>query len=276
MSEFSEKERERLRKEYSSNPRNSSFKALVTGEGGTGKTHLLRSARFPVHVDSFDPGGTKVLRDLVEQGSIIADTEYEQEDPLAPSKFNRWKNQFEYRQKHKYFDEIGTYCLDSSTMWSEAIMNQLLKDSNRVGSAPIWNRDYTPQKVTINNYMTQILSLPCDVIVTGHLKPEYETKIILGEETQILSGYRYMSVGQGAIIIPLKFDEIYVTFVETGTGQNPKTTHKLLTGIRGLYLAKTRIGRGKFDLVEEPNISVLLKKAGWTSTKNSGDSGGSK
>jgi hypothetical protein len=266
MSEFSDRERERLRKEYETNPRSNSFKALVTGESGTGKTHLLRTARTPVHIDSFDPGGTKVLRDLIDRGDIIADTEYEQEDPLSPTKFIRWTVQFETRLKHGYFDDIATYCLDSSTLWNEAIMNQQLKSTNRAGQAPKWQVDYTPQKVAINNYMTKILSLPCDVIVTGHLSPEYETRMIAGEEVKSLTGYRYMTTGQARELIPLKFDEIYVTLVEPGRGMDAKPSYKLLTGIKGLYLAKTRIGRGKFDLLEESNIKSLLAKANWNSS----------
>ena len=265
MSEFSDRERERLRKEYASNPRSDSFKALVTGESGTGKTHLLRTAQFPVHIDSFDPGGTKVLRDLIDKGEVIADTEYELEDPLAPSKFVRWRVNFETRIQRGYFDDIGTYCLDSSTLWAEAVMNQQLKDTSRSGQAPKWQVDYVPTKVAIGNYMAKILSLPCSVIVTGHLKGEYETKIVGGEEISNLVAYRYLTVGQGAILIPLKFDEIYVTLATPGRGMDAKTEYKLLTGMKDKYLAKTRIGRGKFDLLEEPNIKSLLAKANWNS-----------
>ena len=270
MSEFSDKERERLRQNWNTNPRNFSFKALVTGESGTGKTHLLRTARTPIHIDSFDPGGTKVLQDMILKGEVIADTEYEEENPYEPAKFNRWKNEFETRLRNNYFNELGTYCLDSSTMWSAAIMNQQLKAAkggSRAGQAPQWSVDYVPAKVEAVNYITKILSLPCDVIVTGHLKDMYENKKTLTGEEQSLVGYRYLAVGDAKVYIPLKFDEIYVTLVEPARGTN-KPEYKLLTASMGLYQAKTRIGRGKFETFEEPNIKKLLAKTDWSSKKD--------
>lgn len=259
MSEFSQEESARLRKEYATNSRQQKFNLLLTGESGTGKTHLLRTARRPVHVDSFDPGGTKGLLDLIESGDIIVDTEFESEDPLKPSKFNRWKGMFELRKAKGYFNAFSTYCLDSSTLWAEAVMNSLLAAGNRPGTAPLWQKDYVPQKVAINNSMRQILDLPCDVIVTGHLRPQFETRMSMGEEVAVLTGYRYLSTGQGAIIIPLLFDEIWVTLAESNSRE---VKYSVLTEKYDLYLAKTRIGRGKFKTKEVPNIKELLKTAG--------------
>jgi hypothetical protein len=259
MSEFSDKETERLRKEYSANARQQKVNILLTGESGTGKTHLLRTARRPIHVDSFDPGGTKNLIDLIESGDVVVDAEYESEDPLKPSKFNRWKGMFEMRVQRKYFDSFGTYCLDSSTLWAEAVMNSLLASANRSGTAPLWQKDYVPQKVAINNCMRQMLDLPCDVIITGHLRPQFETRISMGEEVAVLTGYRYLSTGQGAIIIPLLFDEIWVSLAEV---VGSKVRYSILTEKYDLYLAKTRIGRGKFETKEVPDIKKLLAKVG--------------
>ena len=101
-------EAERLRTRYASDPRQHSFRVLITGESGTGKTHLLRTARRPVHVDSFDPGGTLVLRDLIERGHVVADTIYETEDRTNPTMFREWARTFTQRVNGKYFESFGT------------------------------------------------------------------------------------------------------------------------------------------------------------------------
>lgn len=254
-------EAEKLRTKYANDPRQQSFRVLVTGESGTGKTHLLRTARLPVHIDSFDPGGTLVLRDLVQSGNIVADTVYENEDRTKPEMFREWARTFEHRVRSKYFESIGTYCLDSSTLWADAIMNHVMdKGGGRAGEAPNFYKDYNPQKIEIQNWMKRILTLPCDVVVTGHLEGEYDEKTIDGEVRRDLQRYKYMTTGRGAIIIPLMFDEQWTTmFKESGSGLQ----YQLLTSHWRYYRARTRIGRGKFGQFEAPNIKELLKKAGW-------------
>ena len=258
-------EADKLRTKYISDPRLNSFRVLVTGESKTGKTHLLRTARRPVHIDSFDPGGTLVLRDLIAKGDIVADTVYENEDRTEPTMFREWCRTFEQRMRGKYFESIGTYSLDSSTMWADAIMNWVLSSANIAGKSPRWAHDYVPQKVEIQTWMRRILTLPCDVVVTGHLDGIYEAVMLhrgsKDEETvQVLTGYRYMTTGKGAVIIPLLFDEQWTTFAEE-KGQN--TEYSLLTARWKLYRAGTRIGRGVFNTHEKPDIKELLKKAGW-------------
>lgn len=256
----------KLRTKYTSDPRQNSFRVLVTGESGTGKTHLLRTARLPVHIDSFDPGGTLVLRDLVTKGDIVADTIYEAEDRTSPSMFREWCRNFEQRIRGKYFESIGTYALDSSTMWADAIMSHGMatdKTGNRAGEAPNFYKDYNPQKITIQNWMHRILALPCDVIITGHLEGEYDDKVVGEDVRRDLQRYRYMTTGKGAIIIPLLFDEQWTTVVkETPNGLE----YQVLTSHWKYYRGRTRIGRSVFSQFEPANIKALLKKAGWPTT----------
>lgn len=256
-------EAEKLRTIYANDPSQNSFRVLVTGESGTGKTHLLRTARLPVHIDSFDPGGTLVLRDMIAKGDVIADTIYEREDRTNPSMFREWARTFEQRVRSKYFEQFSTYSLDSSTMWADAIMNFGMAKEKRAGEVPNFYKDYNPQKVEIQNWMKRILALPCDVVVTGHLEGEYESRTINNEEIKSLVKYKYMTTGRGAIIIPLMFDEQWTMFVDERAG---KLEYKVLTAPYRLYRARTRIGRGKFEQFEVADIKALLRKAGWPTT----------
>jgi hypothetical protein len=237
---------------YAEDPRQSTFNLLLLGESGTGKTFASRTCRRPVHIDSFDPGGTKCVREYIEKGDIVADTQWESEEPLTPTEFSRWKNTFKQRKDGGYFNHFGTYILDSATTWSEAIMNYILKKSGLAGEAPRFTKDYTPQKIAIRNHIYSMLSLPCDFILTGHLK--------LVEDPDKGSIFRFMTTGQGAVTIPLLFDEIYIA---TAKGKADRTNYSFLTQSTELYMARSRLaGEGKLSKYEDPDIKKILKKAG--------------
>lgn len=245
------KDVEQLRKMYRESPSQRTFKALITGETGSGKTYLLRTCPLPVHIDSFDPGGTKCLLEDIEKGHIIPDIRYEGENPAKPRMFKEWEAQTKDRIRSGYFDHISTYALDSSTFWAEAIINNLM--GPRSGEQPKWSEDYAPQRYEINKWLRVLIDLPCNVVVTGHLEPIYD-------KDKRITKMRYMTVGKGAILFPLLFDEIYVCLSKP---EARGVTYTLLTQRTGLFLAATRLGRGgKFEMYEKPDIKALLKKAG--------------
>jgi len=251
----------RVRKYYASDPLQKRFSAIVTGETNAGKTYLLRTARKPIHVDCFDPGGTQCLRDLIASGDVIADTFWQNEDPFSPKVFAEWKKTTDIRFLTKYYDMFGTYCIDSLTTFSKAVMNFQLASANRAGETPQHRKDYNPQKNIIENYINKLLSLPCDFILTGHLR-EIEELIAIDPSTGIRrtnTKYRLHITGQAVITIPLLFDELYVI---TGKGTPPK--REMLIDSLGTYVARSRLKmNGKLDAIEEPNIVKLLKKSGF-------------
>lgn len=242
---------------YKEDPRNNSFNALVLGETGSGKTYLTRTARKPVHIDTFDPGGAKGLNDLIERGEVIVDSRYGSEDPRKPTAFKDWQREMRERAKIDYFKYISTYVLDSSTTWSEAIMNDILSKSGLAGEAPRWAQDYVPQKVTIRNWLRELLDLPCDFILTGHLEASTD-------EVTKRTSFRFMTTGKGSVTIPLLFDEIYV--------MDPKKTsqgveYRVLTQATGIHVARSRLSRnGLLDMYEPADIKHILKKAGYPTT----------
>jgi len=263
MAYNAQNELDKVRNYYAGDPLQKRFSALVTGETNAGKTFLLRTARRPIHIDSFDPGGTKCLSDLIKSGDVIADTTFEDEDPFEPKAFAAWKKAIDLRFQIGYFEQFGTYAVDSATMLGIAIMNDQLKSRSCAGEAPQRNRDYMPQKIALTNYIRKLMRLPCDFILTGHLK-EIKKVLSVDTKTGIMRDeikYRFYVTGDAVVTIPLLFDEIYVIVGEEGRG-GPK--REMLTDSLGTYIARSRLKQDGFlNAIEPPDIKAILKKAGF-------------
>jgi len=259
------KELKRVTDYYNGDPLQKRFSAIITGETNAGKTYTLRTARFPVHIDSFDPGGTKCLVDLIRnkenpKGQIVADTSWETEDPFDPKVFAEWMKVTNIRLQTNYFSMFGTYCIDSLTTFGKAVMNYQLGLKSRAGEVPQHRHDYNPQKTFIENYIRKLMNLDCDFIVTGHLR-EMEELLSIDTQTGIRRTdikFRLYVTGQAVITIPLLFDELYTII---GKGNPPK--REMLIDSLGKYIARSRLKRnGKLEASEEPDIRKLLKKIG--------------
>lgn len=248
------KELDQLKSMYDSTQQNQTFNALVYGDMGSGKTNLLRTARKPVLVHSFDPGGTKTIRDEVAKGSIVVDARYEVEDPMNPTAFVAWDKEYHRLKSGGIFSQIGTYAIDSATTWAAAAMNVVLKKANRLGSQP-FQQDYLPAMVMIENAIKDMTGLPCDCILICHEdtdKDEGTGRMFIGP----------LFVGKLKVRVPVLFDEIYhAESKEDSTG----VKYSLLTRSTGLYKARTRLGKGGlFEVREVQDIKALLKKAGYS------------
>jgi len=249
------KEMDEIRKLYAEDKTQDSFNLLLLGETGSGKTHLLQTARRPIHIDSFDIGGTKLpsIRKGIEEGWIIVDSRWEHEDPYKPSVVDAWQKEMDRRVQMGYFNALGTYCLDSMTSWTEAIMNRTLKKAGIAAHAPRFTHDYMPTKTDIRNFVSRLLKLSCDFILTGHLRADKDE--VVGTISM-----RLVTIGDLDIKLPSLFDEIWITQVKDGS---KGSDYSILTSPKGYYkTVRTRIGSGKFEQFEKPNICDLLKKAG--------------
>ena len=240
---------------YKEDPRQQTFNALICGESGSGKTYLLKTCRQPVWIDSFDPGGTKCIRTAIQDPDrhIYADTRWEQEDPKKPSVYTEWAKEMNRRDAAGFFNEIGTYVIDSLTTLGDAVMNEILRRAGIAGQAPRFTKDYTPQKFLLMNHIKALMNLPCNFILTGHLES------LKDEVTGDLS-FRLAATGQARFRIPLLFDEVYVTRPKEGS---KSITYQLLTQSTGRYLARSRLAEGgKIETLIEPDITKLLRKVG--------------
>ncbi len=256
---------------YASDPLQKRFSALVCGGTGSGKTFLLRTARFPVHIDSFDPGGTKCLRPWIESGDVIADTRWENEDPYNPSVFKEWMRATDIRIQQGYFNIFGTYALDSLTTFGDSAMNFQLVDPlkkdgshekvSRAGEPPQYRKDYTPQKVHIVNRVKKLMTLPCDFFLMAHLNAVEEVTgtTRMGDPIK-KTIYRLLVTGQAVVTVPLQFDELYVILgKETSSGID----RELLIDAQGKYTARSRLkSKGFLGIKEPPDVKALLKKVG--------------
>lgn len=240
-----------IRKRFAEDPKRDTFNALVCGEMGTGKTYLAKTCRKPLLADFFDPGGYNTLRTEIDQGEVLP-RNFSPDDPFKPWAFRDWANSWSTVEKLAPY--LGTYMLDSSTLWAEAILNYFLAQRGQAGKVPSGKADYLPQKNEIRNWMSKILSLPCDVIVTGHLEPEQDG--VTGKVT-----YRYATTGKGTFLIPAMFDEVYVMISEeTSKG----ITRNILTAATGRYAARSRLAQnGKIEPYMPPDIKNILKLAGY-------------
>jgi hypothetical protein len=229
---------------------------LIYGDFGTGKSQLASTSPTPVFIDSFDPGGTKTaaLQAQITAGDIVVENKWESDSWKDPHAFMEWEKEMAERQAEGFFDHIGTYFLDSATKWADSMMFEIIRRGTRGKSRKGGNpelQDYMVQQMTAVDWLGVLMSLPCHVVVTGHiglLKDEVSGKV----ETGLLLA------GKLSEKVPLVFDEKYVSMVKSSSaGLN----HTLLTKNDGYYKAETRMGGSGFLQHEEPNLKKLLRKA---------------
>ena len=261
----------RLREIYSKSPRRDTFNAIIYGDIGTGKTTLLGTCRKPVLIHSFDPGGTTVLRDQIEEGSVIVDDRFEAETPDAPRMARLWDQEYSRLKESGVFDLIGTYAIDSMTTWAQCVMYEVMRQQGRAGTVNVSGQkdkqgnklytgvpqqnDWMPQMQILENSIKDFLGLPCDCVLIGHDDISKDD----------VSGKMYahlMITGKLSKRVPLLFDEVYVT----QTKESPDgTSYYLQTQPQGIYKARSRLSRkGLLDKYEPADIKHILKKVGYS------------
>lgn len=229
------------------------YNCIVYGKSGVGKTYSIRTARKPVHIDSFDPGGTDVLHDLIKKDIVIPDKRYEFEDPFQPKAFARWMEQFDKRYNGGYFDYIGTYVLDSATTWAQCVMYYILNKDRRAGKQP-FQQDWLPQMTYIENYCRKMLSMECDTILICHEDIDKDEMTGAIERAPLLTGKLKTR-------IPLLFSEIYHTTLNVT--KDGKMENFFQTVNYDRIVSRTRLGKGGLLKVKEKaDYKSIQKKVG--------------
>jgi hypothetical protein len=250
-----QKRAEEVRDKYAES-QSTYFNALVLGDSGSGKTSLALTCPKPLFIDSFDPGGTKTeaLKPQIDSGDILCETKWEADSWKEPFAFKDWEREMKERKDEGFFDYLGTYVLDSASRWSESLMYEIIRRGGSKGSRTGKNpqlQDYLVQQLTAVDWIGWIMALKCNVLVTAHLgfeKDEYTGAIESGP----------LMYGKLAKKIPIPFDECYIMRVkETSRGLE----YRCQTKMDGRYAAKSRIGGRAFEMMEEPDVRAMMKKA---------------
>lgn len=225
--------------------------ALIYGEWGCGKTSLLRTAPKPVLLDSFDPGGAKVLREHVDRGEILV-RDWSAEDSDNPTEYIKWERQFEADSKSGLFDHVATYAIDSLTTMIQAMLNYCAKKSALPDNIPS-PREYLVVGKTLGDIVKRMADKKCHFVMLAHM--EYDKDEYIGKILANIRGFKSVKAD-----LPILFDEkLYLRSVSKPSG----TEYELLTQTQGLYKASTRLGAdGKFAAIMPADIRNLLKVAG--------------
>lgn len=232
---------------------------LIYGKPRCGKTFLLKTAPGPILIHSFDPGGTRTLKEELDSGRIMMES-FEHEDAQNPHAFTDWERRFNELGKAGVFDTLGTYVLDSFTFMQSALLNQIAKKHTIKGQASkgilvdgLLQSDYGDSHTYIKHVFNQVLNLPCNVILTAHMtmdKDETDGKIY----------QNLMAPGQAKTFLPAMFD-LYLFLKVQNSSAGVKRT--LLTTADGLHDCGSRIGAGKLEKEEVCDLKAILKKAGY-------------
>lgn len=235
---------------------------MAYGDYGTGKTKLATTCPLPVHIDCFDPGGTRTadLQPFIERGDIVV-ARYENDDWKNPTQYARWYRNFRQLISEGYFDYIGTYFIDSVTTMAVSMMYDIMAKGHKMakkhpGETPEQS-DYLVQQFTIASIAKTMFSLSCHTIMTGHIA-RVKDEVTQSYETGLLLW------GKAADQTPLLFDEKYLTRIM-------KDGYCLQVHNDGYWKAETRMGGDKFDKFMKQNIRGLLKLA--NNDRKEGDEG---
>jgi hypothetical protein len=233
------------------------FSALIMGLGGVGKTYLLSTARKPVLIDMFDPYGEAVLKYWIDKGEILV-RDWSGDKTKSPTKYKEFEKTWEKDIQSGFLSNFGTYAIDSATTFLVALANQIGKTfptKEAMQPGQLAQGAYQPLYATVRDIIGMSSTQGCDFILTSHI--ELDKDEVSGEVLYQMSVFKGLKTQ-----IPLLFSERYC-LDKKAVGD--KIEYHLYTNTKGRFkLASSRLSaNGKIDVVEEPNIKALLKKAGY-------------
>ena len=217
---------------------NDKLKVLLYGESGAGKTTFAASAPGPVFFFDFDGNISSAKKYLeVTNPGKIGEIDYEHL-PLS-----RTQNPYgRFQALLKGLEDLAangdfkfkTVVLDSLTLYSDALMADVMRTNpgtKRFNPDVPVMQDYLVNAIKFKQDIARILSLPCNVICTGHITQEKDE--ITGEIR-----VRPLLSGKLADHLPRIFFEVWRAYVDAKDGK-----HKAQTRSDGRFVCRTEIPR---------------------------------
>lgn len=201
------------KKKLAERKRKFDLKFLLTGNSGSGKTHLTATyTGGPIHYYMFDRGGEKTIEKIASKRDDITIDNFSK---TADSFSDFWK-QYQQDEKDGLFDWLaennGLLVPDSLTNMNLKAIAEIAKKANitpsgigkkidmKLGMAP-------PHWGQLLNWMTTLVSslqeLPCAVAVTAHLHT------IMNKDQEVVGRYPAVN-GQFRQLLATDFDEAYL------------------------------------------------------------------
>lgn len=237
-----------LKKKLLQKDRKFDLKFLLTGNSGSGKTHLTSTyLNGPIHYYMFDKGGEKTVEKLMGNRTDIT------LDNFSSSKvsFSDFWQQFQEDEKNGLFEWFaetnGLLVLDSLTNANKKAIDEIARKSGvtpsgigkrldmKKGMAP-------PHWGQLLNWMTTLVTslqeLPCAIAVTVHLHT------LMNSDQEVVARYPAVN-GQFRQLLAADFDEAYLLTTQ-GVKRQIFFTEKLA------FEAKSRV----FDMPKVEGITM--------------------
>ncbi len=235
------------------------YNLLLYGPAGSGKTHLCTTGRGPFLFHMFDPGGAKIppIQKGFREGEIMVE-EFTRNimdipDPKRAGRkllgYEHWVQQFESKVASGFFNNIGTFVMDSATTWIQRMMYAITTNRKREDHLPAI-QDYLLATTLVLDFLTIATDLPCDFILTSHITIDKDE--VSGRIHTTLNVFKGLKVS-----MPILFDDMYVT---QAISKAEGVEYKVLTRPKGDFDAKSRLGAGVLNIYEEADLTAIIKK----------------
>lgn len=213
------------------------MKLLVYGQSGAGKTVLAAGAPKPIILDFDGKVSSAASYYSVSSPEKLKQISYEPLTEIAGKErpFRRFKKLLNELSKSAAEGKFAyeTVVLDSLTLFLDALLADIMVENpgvKRVNGVPAL-QDYQILNIQFKDVMSQLLALPCHVIVIGHITSE------TNQETGRIF-WKPLVPGKLADRLPQIFTEVYRAYV---VHQNGQQEYRCQTSSDGEYVCRTQI-----------------------------------